>query len=97
MQNVTMMFDGPGLKAAREAMIDESTGRPWSQSVLAYRLRDEGAPVSPQTVAKWEKGFNDARRAEPQGRFLIALAKVFGRQVETFFRPVKTVAHIRAK
>lgn len=97
MQNVTMMFDGPGLKAAREARIDESTGRSWSQSVLAFKLREAGAPVSTQTVAKWEKGFDDKARAEPQGRFLIALAKVFERPVESFFRPVKTVAHIRAK
>jgi transcriptional regulator with XRE-family HTH domain len=80
------VFDGPALKKLREAEVDPSTGRPWSQAVLAFRMRDEGTPVTAQQIAKWEKDVGDPGRAQPQGRFLIALGRVFGKPVESFFR-----------
>lgn len=80
------VFDGPKLRTMRQHQIDPATGRPWSQTILAYRLREEGAPVSAQEIAKWEKEYGDPRRAEPQGRYIRALCSIFGCSVDDLYR-----------
>jgi hypothetical protein len=82
------VFNGPLLKKLRLEQIDPDTGRPWSHAALAFKLREEGSPITAQQVAKWEKNVGEPDRCEPQSRYLIAMARIFNRTPESFYRQV---------
>lgn len=82
---MTGRFDGRKLRKLREAQIDSATGRTWSQTEMAFRLRELGSSVTSQTITKWERGPDDRLKVVPRSENLLLLARLFGVSMEAFF------------